>query len=124
MLWQLKGSGDKTVFVPLKPTSMGEQRILEKTMEQWLADKPAAVLPEDEQRVLVVSQESPFQNITDVIAVDARGHVIIIEVKRGQTPRDVIAQALEYAADVAEWSYETLNSKATKYFAKRNPEYT
>jgi predicted transport protein len=98
---------------------MNELGFLEKKMEQWLATNPNAVLPEDERQVLVISQETPFENMTDVIAVDQAGNLIVIEVKRGQTPRDVIAQALEYASDVATWDYETLNKKAVRYF-KRN----
>lgn len=123
MLFRLKLSGEKSALVPLKPTSMHEQGILEKTMEQWIADSPEAVLPEDERRVLVIWQETPFENVTDVIAIDARGDVVIIEIKRGQTPRDVIAQTLEYAADVAEWDYDTLNRRAKEYFDARSVKY-
>src|SRR6266480_2953625 len=104
MLYRVKKLGETEKLVRLKPASLHDQGLRERTMEQWLADNPGAMLPEDEQRVLVISQETPFENVTDVIAVDTRGDVIVVEVKRGQTPRDVIAQALEYAADVAEWS--------------------
>lgn len=123
MLYKLKKTGERTTFVPLKPTSMGEQGLLEKQMEQWLADNPNAVLPEGEERVLVISQEAPFQNMTDVIAIDDEGNIVVIEVKRGVTPRDVIAQALEYAADVAEWDYDILNRRAVSYFRQRGLDY-
>lgn len=124
MLYKLKDDNGRTVFVPLKPTTMNDQGFLERKMEQWLADNPNAVLPEDEERVLVISQETPFANMTDIIGVDENGNIVIIEVKRGQTPRDVIAQALEYASDIAEWDYETLNKKANEYFIRKKKTYS
>lgn len=34
----------------------------------------------------------------DVVAVDVDGHVHVLELKRGRTPRDVVAQALDYGS--------------------------
>jgi len=124
VLYKLKQSDNKTTFVRLTATSMQQRGLLESHMEQWLADNPTAVLPEDEARVLVISQEKPFENVTDVLAIDAQGNLVIIEVKRGQTPRDVIAQALEYASDVADWDYDRLNKTAIQYFEKRKLNFT
>ena len=93
MLYKLKQDASKTTFVRLNATSMADEGLLESQMEQWLADNPTAVLPEAEGRVLVISQETPFKNVTDILAIDSQGNLLIIEVKRGQSPRDVIAQA-------------------------------
>ena len=123
MLYKITETDGRSVFVPLRPTTMTEQGLLERQMEDWLADNPSAVLPEGERRVLVISQEQPFQNVTDVLAIDQRGNLVVIEVKRGLTPRDVVAQALEYASDVAEWGYDDLNRRAIAYFARRNLTY-
>jgi hypothetical protein len=38
-------------------------------------------------------------------------------------PRDVIAQALEYASDVARWDYQQLNQRAMSYFHTRGLAY-
>jgi RecB family endonuclease NucS len=91
MLYKLIQNPEKTTFVPLHARSMQEQGLLEKQMELWLADNPTAVLPEDEKQVLVISQEAPFKNVTDVLGVDADRNLVVIEIKRGQSPRDVIA---------------------------------
>ena len=120
MLYKLNVARDKTTFVRLNPTTMQAQGLLESQMEQWLADNPTAVLPEDESRVLVIFQETPFKNVTDILAVDSDANLVIIEVKRGQSPRDVIAQALEYSSDVADWDYNRLNRTAVTYFVRRN----
>lgn len=124
MLYKLKTLDGKTTFIPVKPTTMHEQGFIEKVMENWLTDNADAVLPNEEGHVLVIDQETAFQNLTDILAVDEHGNVIVIEVKRGQAPRDVIAQALEYASDVAGWDYQRLNDRATAYFAANNLSYS
>lgn len=43
-----------------------------------------------------------FDKFIDLLAIDASGSVIIIELKRDKTPRDVVAQALDYASWVVE----------------------
>ena len=91
-------------------------------MENWLAANPHAVLP-PEEKVLVISQERPFDKVVDILAVDETGNLVVIEVKRGQSPRDVVAQALEYASDVASWEYAQLNERAIRYFASRGLTY-
>ncbi|WP_374972755.1 endonuclease NucS domain-containing protein [Spongiibacter marinus] len=39
-----------------------------------------------------------FDKRIDLLALDANGSVIIIELKRDKTPRDVVAQAIDYAS--------------------------
>jgi len=43
-----------------------------------------------------------FDKYIDLLAMDASGSVIIIELKRDKTPRDVVAQTLDYASWVVE----------------------
>jgi len=123
VLYKLKQADKgKTTFVPFMPTSMAQRGLPEKAMEQWLADNPEAVQPEG-QHILVISQEHPFEPIVDILAVDPQGNLVVIEIKRGQTPRDVVAQALEYASEVASWDYQRLNQRAVSYFQARDLPY-
>jgi len=39
-----------------------------------------------------------FGKYIDLLAIDATGSIIIIELKKHKTPRDVVAQAIDYAA--------------------------
>lgn len=41
-----------------------------------------------------------FDKLIDLLAVDANGTVIVIELKRDNTPRDVVAQAIDYASRI------------------------
>jgi hypothetical protein len=53
----------------------------------------------------------------DLLAIDADGELIIIELKRHQTPRDVIAQALDYASWVENLTPEKI-AEVYQSFAK------
>lgn len=47
-----------------------------------------------------------FGKYIDLLAIDATGSIIIIELKKHKTPRDVVAQAIDYAAWVENLSSE------------------
>lgn len=47
-----------------------------------------------------------FGKYIDLLAIDASGSIIIIELKKDRTPRDVVAQAIDYAAWVETLSTE------------------
>jgi hypothetical protein len=55
----------------------------------------------------------------DLLAVDSRRRLAIIELKKDRTPRDMVAQALEYTAWVRRLDYDALNSIAIPYFSTR-----
>jgi hypothetical protein len=49
---------------------------------------------------LVIGRQVPtaFNNYVDLLAIDSNGSLIIIELKKDKTPRNVVAQALDYAS--------------------------
>jgi len=51
----------------------------------------------------------------DLLGIDNSGNAIIIELKRSSLPRDVLAQAIDYASDVAQWSSERFNEICNNY---------
>jgi hypothetical protein len=52
----------------------------------------------------------------DLMGIDSEGNVIIVELKKGKTPREVVAQILEYAAWAENLTYDQLNNITMKYF--------
>jgi len=52
--------------------------------------------------------------IIDLLGLDTTGNVIVIELKRHQTSRDVVSQILEYGVWAQEQNMETLNEIAKK----------
>jgi hypothetical protein len=50
-----------------------------------------------------------------LLGVDVAGACVVVELKRGQAPREVIAQALEYAAWVDSRDLSDLDNLAREY---------
>ncbi len=48
----------------------------------------------------------------DLMGLDKEGNIIIIEIKKGQTPREVVSQILEYAVWAEGLQYEDINEIA------------
>ena len=68
----------------------------ESTLQGWIAEDPK-LLGLD---ALVIGREitTAIGGRIDILAIDREGNLTIIELKRDQTPRDVIAQVLDYAS--------------------------
>lgn len=97
-------------LAPVAPSTSG---LLEKDIEHWLAKHPQILLPGEE--VLVIGQSVAGQSMADVLAFDASGRLIIIEIKRDWSNRETIGQLLEYAAKLRSSTYEELQVAARKY---------
>ena len=76
----------------LRPTGLADESLLE---EQIMQD--VSILNRD---WLLIGRQvrTGFDKLIDLLAVDANGTVIVIELKRDKTPRDVVAQAIDYAS--------------------------
>lgn len=74
----------------------------ERRLEDWI-ESNTDVLGE---RLLLVGRQvqTPYGGIIDLLAVDSEGRRVVIELKRGRTPRDIVAQALDYVSWVSELS--------------------
>src|SRR5438067_73669 len=50
--------------------------------------------------VLLAGRQVPtaYGKFIDLLAIDAEGHLYVIELKRDRTPRDVVAQTLDYGS--------------------------
>ena len=71
----------------------------EEMLEGWIAEDPKIVGLE----VLVIGRQvvTDHKGRIDILAIDREGDLIIIELKRDRTPREVVAQVLDYASWVA-----------------------
>ncbi len=99
----------------------------EKDFENWLKNSPSVLLDDDDGGTVlwigrqVTAVVGDNNKCPDLIGVDADGSLVIVELKKGRTPRDVVAQLLEYASWGASLTYEELNNIARQYFKKTNP---
>jgi len=94
---------------------------LEKHLEGCLEHRPWAVVNEP---ILWIGRQTTASVeggtiFPDLLGVDSSGNLVIVELKRGKAPRDVVAQLLEYAAWANELSDEQLFATAERYFSTR-----
>src|SRR3954467_11147964 len=70
------------------------------TREQLLEDMIVAApqLLSDEWMIIGRQEDTGFAGRIDLLALAPDGSLIVIELKRDRTPRDVVAQAIDYAA--------------------------
>jgi len=96
---------------------------LEKHLECWLELSPWAIA--QEPIVWIGRQATASLEDThifpDLLGMDKDGNLVIIELKRGRAPREVIAQLLEYAAWASDLSDEIIHELAASYFP-RSPD--
>ncbi|MDE0357478.1 MAG: endonuclease NucS [Gammaproteobacteria bacterium] len=87
---------------------MGVAEHEESTLEEWLEANPGGIL--EEGGLLVVGRQvvTNLGGYIDLLGVDREGNAVVVELKRDRTPRDIIAQALEYASYVETLDFEDL----------------
>ena len=66
--------------------------------------------------------DTGFGSRIDLLAIDAVGNLVLLELKRDQTPREVIAQVLEYGAWLVKLRAEDLLSIFQRYLERFHPE--
>ncbi len=93
---------------------------LEALLEEALENNDHVVLAPE--RVLYIGRQvaTDLNKAIDLLAIDSQRRLVVIELKKDRTPRDMVAQALEYAAFVRLLSYDALNGMALPYFSRRN----
>ena len=72
----------------------------EAVLEAWLENNPDGIVEDDSLLMIGRQVTTNLGSIIDLLAIDRQGDVVVLELKRGKTPRETLAQALEYASFV------------------------
>src|ERR1700722_2360890 len=69
---------------------------LEARIEKWISNDISLLSPD----LLVIGKQVPTASgkFIDLLCIDRSGSIFIVELKRDKTPREVTAQALDYAS--------------------------
>lgn len=86
----------------------------EADFEQFFLRHP--VLPGGE-RVMIVARQRALRRIVDILAIDAEGGLVLVEVKNEAATRTVIGQAFEY---LARYDGITSDDLSDEYRAEKN----
>src|SRR6266511_3294804 len=78
----------------------------ESKLEDLIAKDVSVLSPQ----LMLVGRQIPtaYGKFIDLLALDPTGRLTVIELKRDQTPREVVAQLLDYASWVQDLSYEDI----------------
>ena len=89
---------------------------LEERLEGWLASDISALDPD----LLVIGKQvrTDFGGVIDLLCLDSAGDTVVVELKKGRTPREVTAQALDYASWVRDLPRERLADIADEHFGE------
>jgi hypothetical protein len=90
-MWRIDGDEPRPLQSALLPS--------EADLEDFLAKDPSLL----GTRLLVIARQvrTPYNKYIDLLAIDADGNLHVLELKRDKTPRDVVAQALDYGSWVS-----------------------
>ncbi|XWK86764.1 MAG: endonuclease NucS domain-containing protein [Phormidium sp.] len=102
-----------------KITEIHQEKLnLEERLETWL-EKDISLLSSG---ILVIGRqvETDYGGLIDLLGIDGNGNLLVIELKRDRTPREVTAQALDYASWVKDLSYDRVKEIADRYLLKQN----
>jgi hypothetical protein len=93
----------------------------ERDFENWLENSPDVLFDEDEGNTVIWIGRQVRAGIgssfkyPDLMGIDSSGDIVIVELKKGKTPREVVAQALEYSSWVSKLNYQELNDIFLQY---------
>ena len=100
-------------FIEYKVQSFKDEH-REEDLEYLLESNPDAIL--DEEILIIGRQVTTNLNTSmDLLGLDRTGNTVIIELKRDRTPRDTVAQALEYASFIDRLNYNQLEQIYQNY---------
>lgn len=107
-LWQVNGKK----LVGIKQSKLDT----EERLENWLAEDPSIAGLD----LLIIGRQvtTGDRGRIDLLGMDSEGNLAILELKRDRTPRDIVAQILDYASWVKDLSFQDVDQIATAYLKK------
>lgn len=100
---------------PLEVSLSEHGRREAQDLETWIASQPS-ILGAD--IVVIGRQVQTKSGPLDLLGVDKAGNTVVVELKRDRLPREALAQAIDYASDIADWPLERLSEECNKYTGK------
>lgn len=110
-VWRIDDTPHEVAVAPLS---------LEDRLEDLLAGDLSVASPD----WMVIGRQVPTEHggFIDLLAIDAEGTLIALELKRDKTPRDVVAQVLDYGSWVREIKDEEVPQIYKRFREKYRPE--
>jgi hypothetical protein len=101
---------------PLAPTTLASEQLL----EDMIAASPEIL--SDEWMLIGRQEQTGHGGRIDLLAIAPDGALVLIEIKRDRTPRDVVAQAIDYASWVKNLRAEDIAGIYGRFAPRRQLE--
>ncbi len=74
----------------------------------------------ENNRILIIGRQvaTNLNTFIDLLGIDEHGNTVVIELKRDKTPRETLAQLIEYASFIDNLDYEQLNEIFQNYYGE------
>ncbi len=110
-IWRLGKRVERVNFIPMPS---------EERLESVLTDDISILDP----NLLMIGRQVPtaYGKFIDLLAMDADGKLVVIELKRNRTPREIVAQLLDYGSWVRELEEEDIADIFDTYQKKYKPQ--
>lgn len=104
-MWRIDGDEPKPLATSALPA--------EKDLHEFLKRDPSLL----GERLLVIGSEvlTPYGKRLDLLAIDGDGNLHLLELKRDKTPREVVAQVLDYGSWVTTLSRDDIIDLSSKH---------
>lgn len=107
---------------PLDITQLKQHNLTERyDLQEWLVSHPEAL---GEELLIIQKEFDGFDGTgerLDLLALDTKGQLVLIENKRDDSGRDAVWQALKYASYVAPFTSEDIVNVYANYLSKYKP---
>lgn len=115
-VWQINNGNLEPLDISMVQAGRREVDDLEK----WIKSN-TVILGED---VLIIGEQVPTKSgFIDFLGIDPSGNLVVIELKRDKLPREALAQAMDYASDVATWDEDKISEVCLKFSGQDLEDY-
>lgn len=89
----------------------------EERLENWL-NQDISILSDD---LLIIGRqtETDYGKYIDLLCINSKGDLVIVELKKDKTPREVTAQVLDYASWIKDLSREKVLNISNLYLSRK-----
>ena len=115
-VWQINDGNLESIDISMAQAGRREVDDLEK----WIKSN-TVILGED---ILIIGEQVPTRGgFIDFLGLDQSGNLIVIELKRDKLPREALAQAMDYASDIASWGEDKISEVCLKFAGQDLEDY-
>jgi hypothetical protein len=92
----------------------------EARIEKWISRDISLLSPD----LLIIGEQvmTAFGKVIDLLCINSSGNLVIVELKRDKTPREVTAQVLDYASWVKDLGRKDIEGIAAEYLKGKTLE--